>query len=354
MVAEQTCVITTNKIYAEPIKIDNNNTWISNGVAKMPTTNYFSDHNENNKQNEDASAYIRGLLAELSDRAVETALSVPTIVIRNQSDQSVEDKIVKNLNRRTSIVDTQIRNSLGVAEATNEFVNVRRAVSECIIHENDMIKDFVDDPETCDNAELPKRTSSKDSSKDAASKDKPEKPAKEKKKKKLSFNSLFGKKDKHKAKEIKEEEETHDNLPQLPVFRSNTLGKSKKYFSSLELHQQKNELHRKPSFIKKLVHISEDSSNFLKRSLSFRDHKKPAKDMSREKLTEKKTQEWRQSLQSLVETDISVSYNDLSFVDYDALNDINYENVTLRPGKPEGGSNYIGRTQSMIERVSME
>lgn len=321
----------------------------------MPTTNYYDNNKENDKENEDI-LYIKELLDELCDKAVEIALNLPTIVIRNQSDKTLEEKIVKNFNRRTSIVDKQIRNSLGIAEATNEFVNVRRTVSECIIHEHDIIKDFLDDEDVnviCDSAESLRRSSrdsSKDSSKDAITKDK---PTKEKKKKKLSFNSLFGKKDKHKTKEIKEDEERHDNLPQLPVFRSNTLGKTKKYFSSVELHQPKNELHRTPSFIKKLVHISEDSSNFLKRSLSFRHPKKPEKELSRDKLTEKKTQEWRQSLQSLVETDLCVSYNDLSFVDYDALNDIKYESPNLRAGKPDTGHNYIGRTQSMIEKVSI-
>lgn len=347
MVSEQTCVITTNKIYSEPIKIDDSHIWISNGDAKMPSSDYFNDERKTKEQkSEDVASYIKELLNEVCDKAMEISDNIPSVVIRYQSDQSPDEKLVKNFNRRTSIVDKEFRNSLGVVEARNEYINVRRAVSESILQDNDL-KDFRDETVKCDNVELPKHFS-KHSFKDCK-----DKANKEKKKKKLSFTSIFGKKEKQKAKETKEEEETHDNLPQLPVFHSNTLGKSKKYFSSLELHQQKNELHRKPSFIKKLVHISEDSSNFLKRSLSFRDNKKPQKDFSRERLTEKKTQEWRQSLQSLVESDISVSYNDLSFIDYDALNDINYETVKLRPGKPDRGSSYIGRTQSMIEKVSI-
>lgn len=307
----------------------------------MPTpSRYFNIEKVPKKQNEELHAYIKELLNELCDSAVEIGSYNSPIVFRNRCDLSPNEELLKNFNRRTSIVDREIRNSLGVVEASNEYINVRRAVSDCIIHEHGILEDI------CDNVKLVNRIS-KDTPKDIK-----EKPSEEKKKKKLSLNVLFWKKDKHKAKEAKEEEETHDNITQLPVFRSNTLGKSKKYFSSLELQQQKNELHRKPSFIKKLVHISEDSSNFLKRSLSFRDHKKSEKQYSREKFTEKKTQEWRQSLQSLVETDISVSYNDLSFIDYDALNDIKYEAVNLRAGKADNGCSHIGRTQSMIVKVS--
>lgn len=309
----------------------------------MPKTNY-NDNDAKLSNNDDIVSYVKEMLNEISDNAVQRACDYSTIVIRNQSDQSSVDKLVKIFNRRTSIVDQEVRHSVGIVEARNDYVNVRRTVSECVIHENDILKDFLEDPRGCDNSETSKPTP-KESPKDVK-----DKSHKEKKKKKLSFNSIFGKKDKHKAKEAKEEEETHDNLAQLPVFRSNTLGKAKKYHSSLELQQKKNELHRKPSFIKKLVHISEDSSNFFKRSMSFRDNKKSEK--AREILKEKKAHEWRQSLQSLVETDINVSYNDLSFVNYDALNDINYKSGHLKAGNPEAGSHSIGRTQSMIEKVS--
>ncbi|CAH1978602.1 unnamed protein product [Acanthoscelides obtectus] len=259
---------------------------------------------------------------EMSDVGVNVSESgTEEVVVTRSRDADEEEKQLKATHRRTSVLEEEspIRN----AECVNPFVNVhRRAVSECIIDENDNRTTFT--------------------AKDAKSKDK--------KKKKLSFNNIFGKKDKTKTKDVsKEEEETHDNLPQLPVFFSNTLGKSKKYASAMELHQKNHSLHRTPSFIKKLVHIGEDSSSFLKRSLSFRDFTKKAKDNSREKLTERKTQEWRQSLQSLVENDISVSYSDLSFVNYDALNDINYEPANLKAGTGDSRNSYIGRTQSMIE-----
>nr|CAI5836246.1 unnamed protein product [Callosobruchus analis] len=258
----------------------------------------------------------------MSDVGVNVSeFGVEVVVTPRSRDTGQEEKQLKAMHRRTSVLEEDC--PVPEVDCLNPFVNIhRRAVSECIIDENDNRMTIT--------------------AKDVKSK--------EKKKKKLSFNNIFGKKDKTRTKDTsKEEEETHDNLPQLPVFYSNTLGKSKKYASAMELHQKHHSLHRTPSFIKKLVHIGEDSSSFLKRSLSFRDFTKKSKDSAREKLAERKAQEWRQSLQSLVETDISVSYNDLSFVNYDALNDINYEPVNLKAGTCDSRNSYIGRTQSMIE-----
>lgn len=115
----------------------------------------------------------------------------------------------------------------------------------------------------------------------------------------------------------------------------------------MELNQKSSTLHRTSSFLKKIANLGEESKNLLKRSMSVRDLSKK-RHQSREKLSEEKQLEWKQSLQSLVENDISVSYNDLSFVDYDVMNSINYDNNFLRP---ENGG-HIGRTQSMFERVS--
>lgn len=342
MVSEDSC-ISTNKPYSNHSQIENSNAWLSNGISKMSdkTDLRIEDGNLLDKDKNKTEDYIRDLLVGISDRAVDIAES--SVVMTRNRRLSIQEKQLRRSNRQTSVVEEDFSN-LEIVDCRNNFVNLkRRALSDCAVDEN-YNRDFVKVVQN----DISKVAS--DSTKNI-SKETNDKKGKEKKKRILSFNSLFGKKDKHKAKDNKEEEETQDNITQLPVFPNNSLGKSKKYASALELrqHQQK-DLHRKPSFIKKLVHIREDSSNFLKRSLSFREHKKTDKGFSKEKLTEIKNQEWKQSLQSLVETDTSVSYNDLSFVNYDPLNDINYESGQLRPGKSEGG--YIGRTQSMIEKVS--
>ncbi|KAJ8953345.1 hypothetical protein NQ314_007354 [Rhamnusium bicolor] len=351
MVSEESCTL-SNKICKEPNnKCDKN--WLSNGISNMSvksqndnneTESDGSDCNNHEADADDATRlFIEGLISEICDSAL-SVIENSTIITRDRR-LSKQDINLRRANRSTSI----IVNELEPIECINNFVNTnlgQRAVSECIINNciidendnNDYFKESINP--TC------------------ITRDVPEKKVKEKdRKKKLSF-SFFKKKEKSKTKDHKFEEDSEtDNLPQLPVFRSNTLGKSKKYASALELHQAAPAaLHRTPSFIKKLVHISEDSSNFLKRSLSFRDlSKKKEKEPSRERLQEKKNQEWKQSLQSLVETDISVSYNDLSFVNYDALNDINYRprSATLRPGSADTKGGYIGRTQSMIEKVSL-
>ncbi|XP_017785368.1 PREDICTED: uncharacterized protein LOC108568674 [Nicrophorus vespilloides] len=105
-------------------------------------------------------------------------------------------------------------------------------------------------------------------------------------------------------------------------------------------------LKRSSSFLKKKI-LSE-GAQFLKRSFSFRDYNKKREiDKSREKLSENKNREWAQSLQSLVEIDNAVSYNDLSFVNYDALNNCSYNDN-------EKDRNKIWRTQSMVVSGSLD
>lgn len=165
--------------------------------------------------------------------------------------------------------------------------------------------------------------------------------AKPKKKKKLSFSSIFSFSKKNQKSE--EDGEDYDKFSHtLPNFQP--LSKSRKFSSAVELRSDTKS--EKPSILKR-------SSNFLRRSLSFRDVRKKDKTISiREVVGEKKVLEWRQSLQSLVENDFSVSYNDLSFINYDALNEFNYkESVQLKPGRSE--MNFVGRTQSLREKVSL-
>ncbi|KAG5881580.1 hypothetical protein JTB14_019935 [Gonioctena quinquepunctata] len=298
----------------------------------MPANNP-SNFPDQDKTEDSTECVVRKLLIEICDSAVD---KVDAVMVRDKS-LTAEERYLRTTHRRVSVLDEEVDTE--AIECRNNFVNLhRRAVSECafsdcVLDENDN-KDY----------SKPQSQPVCSAKEDKKSKDK------DKKKKKLSFASIF-KKDRNKSKESREEEETHDNLAQLPVFHTNTLGKSKKFASALELSQRS--LQRTPSLIKRIVHnIGEDSSSFLKRSFSFREvNKKQDKVAASRGKLEKMNQEWKQSLQSLVETDIRVSYNDLSFIDYDALNDINYEPVELRAGT-KGTAGHIGRTQSMIEKRS--
>uniref|UniRef100_V5H4C9 Uncharacterized protein n=2 Tax=Anoplophora glabripennis TaxID=217634 RepID=V5H4C9_ANOGL len=350
MVSEESCTL-SNKICTEQIN-DCDKSWLSNGITSMSVAKSQNDNidtetggncecSSNVADDETTRTFIENLILDICDSAI-SRIESGTVMTRDKK-LSTEELYLRKANRRTSILDDELKEPV---ECRNNLVNFnlhRRSVSECVIN------NCVDENDNNDYSKISETIP------DYYSRDTYEKKARDKdKKKKLSF-TFFKKKEKSKTKDHKYEEdsETHDNLPQLPVFRSNTLGKSKKYSSALELHQAA-PLHRTPSFIKKLVNISEDSSKFLKRSLSFRElNKKKVKVPSRETLKEKKNQEWKQSLQSLVENDISVSYNDLSFINYDALNSINYrEQVYLKPGNTDSRGGYIGRTQSMIEKRS--
>ncbi|XP_074040485.1 uncharacterized protein isoform X2 [Leptinotarsa decemlineata] len=338
MVSEEICTFTPN-ILDDPTHHKKDKVRLSNGISKMSNNKTRADHAGSDPDNisdhdkeEDTEQFIEKLLKEMCESAMNISES-GTVMIREKK-LSEDDKYLRTTNRRVSVLDVTVN------ECRNNYVNLhRRAVSECTLRESELDEN----DNRAFKQPLPVTTSEDKKIKD-----------KDKKKKKLSFAAIFGKKDKLKSKESREEEETHDNLAQLPVFRSNTLEKSKKFASALELNHKGPHL-RTPSFIRRIVHnIGEDSSNFLKRSFSFREVNKKTEreEPSREKLVQKMNQEWRQSLQSLVETDISVSYNDLSFINYDAMNDINYKPVNLRAGTKKDGGGFIGRTQSMIEKRS--
>lgn len=352
MVSEESCTL-SNKICTEQIN-NCDKSWLSDGITSMSVAKSENDNNNtethgscecssNVVYDESTRSFIKELILGICDSAI-SRIESGSVMTRDKK-LNAEELYIRKANRRTSILDDELKEPI---ECRNNLVNFnlhRRSVSECVIN-------VLDENDNNDYSKISETINPNYCSKESNDK----KIRDKERKKKLSF-TFFKKKEKPRTKDYKYEEdsETHDNLPQLPVFRSNTLGKSKKYSSALELHQTvPMTLHRTPSFIKKLVNIREDSSRFLKRSLSFRElNKKKTKVPSRETLKEKKNQEWKQSLQSLVENDTSVSYNDLSFINYDALNNISYrEEVHLKPGISDCRGGYIGRTQSMIEKVS--
>lgn len=150
-------------------------------------------------------------------------------------------------------------------------------------------------------------------------------------KKKSFLNSLFGRSKKEKKPDLS---------------KSKSLQSSRKYSSTFELSQRI--LDKSPSFIRKSVRhvINKDVPSLLKRSFSVRDvDKKKDKLFSRDKLTEMKNLEWARSLQSLVENDNCVSYDDMSFINYDTLNTVTYD-------LPRPALN-LHRTQSLIVHVSI-
>lgn len=278
-----------------------------------------------NIQCDDVVEHVEELLTEIVDNAMRI-VDVPTVTFRTKGGPNKYSRMNKV---QTAMVNYD-SNHLNVVECRNNYLNLhKRCVSEsvigdCVIDEND-------------NQDYTIQSIHKEAVK----------PKEKPKKKKISFNSIFNRKDKTKSKvTAKEEEETHDNLPQLPIFRSNNLVSSKKYASALELRQKPQTLQRSNSLIRKLVNIGTDSI-FVKKSLSFHESKKPDKEPTREQISKQKLQEWRQSLQSLVENDTSVSYDDLSYVDYDVLNSIKYETASLKPNNFK--NDHLGRTQSMIE-----
>lgn len=166
-----------------------------------------------------------------------------------------------------------------------------------------------------------------------------------KREKKRSFSSFFRKKDKHKdSKDNKMEHETYDDFDpfeNLSPSPTKSLLKSRRYSSVSDITKSST-LQRTPSFVKRKLASLQSETKTLIRSLSFRDlSKKKEKD----KLAEIKNVQWKSSLQRLVENDTHVSYKDLSFVNYDELNTLSYDNV---PKKEVS----IHRTQSMVEKVS--
>ncbi|CAH1127821.1 unnamed protein product [Ceutorhynchus assimilis] len=321
MVYEQSRIIRTG--LDKTIIIINNKTWELKGINKM----MLSDNEDDlNGMFDDINRRVMNicLVESILSEIIEDVLDSSSVVVR-QKQLSDNEQNQKNSNRTTSIIIQDYDDAS--MECVNRFVNVnlQRSVSELL---------FVDENEN--------------------HKETKQKPTK-KTRNKLSFNSIFNKL--HKSKEQKhnneEESESYDTFPathSLPEFKG-SLQASRKFASALELGNPKP---AKKSFFKKILSISDNSSSFLRRSLSFRD-------VSRNKpktpsVVEAKNQQWRQSLQSLVENDMSVSYKDLSFINYDALNEFNYaEPVRLKPGVGATlgeTSGYLGRSQSMREKGS--
>lgn len=134
------------------------------------------------------------------------------------------------------------------------------------------------------------------------------------KKKKKSLMSFFGKKSGDREKQ--DDQKTQPNK---------ILQRSRKYSSAMDV-SEKNFLNRTPSFIKRLTRFSHDASSKLKRTFSYRDLNRSRESVTSSpvKMLEKNT-EWAKSLQNLIESDVNVSYNDLSFVNYDVLNTVSYD-----------------------------
>ncbi|XP_045471611.1 pleckstrin homology domain-containing family G member 5 isoform X1 [Harmonia axyridis] len=200
--------------------------------------------------------------------------------------------------------------------------NSRRCISECVISENaaETFNPIFKTPE------VPK--------------------TKSKRKHRLSFSSIFKKKVIPKIYEDKnditspEDEDVFESSEDSSE-RRDSLRMSQKFHSALEIGSSKSALHRTPSFMKRIISFGEESKSLLKRSISFRDMIK--KDKSKEDLTKSKFEEWKQSLKSLTESDINVSYQDLSFVDYDIHNDISYDSSENIPKL-----SCVSRSQSVI------
>ncbi|KAL3280750.1 hypothetical protein HHI36_003985, partial [Cryptolaemus montrouzieri] len=291
------------------IEIDN--IWSSGVGGRFPRpSNEIPDDNGENYShhhvscNEEICGKVRGVECDISTGAMSGVCNQNEIVLRKT------DKINNN--------DIHVRDKYN-----------RRCVSECVISEStaeafNPIFKVPQNPKT-----------------------------KVKRKNRLSFSSIFKKKVIPRISEDKyeiPENETCDNFFESAEEisqRRDSLRLSQKFHSALEIGATRNSLHRTPSFFKKILHFGEDSKALLKRSFSVRDIAK--RDKSREDLTKSKLDEWKQSLKSLTESDINVSYQDLSYVDYDIHNDINYTDDTWEiPRLPPP----VGRSQSVIIKSS--
>lgn len=119
------------------------------------------------------------------------------------------------------------------------------------------------------------------------------------------FKGIF-KKAKSETQELRSQSFSAQSLHRATSLDKSTTDNSKKSSTSIK---------RKISNM-----IKADVPNNLKRSSSIRDFSKKGKSDGG-----KSMDLWSTSLQSLVENDIAVSYQDLSFINYDALNTIKYD-----------------------------
>lgn len=153
----------------------------------------------------------------------------------------------------------------------------------------------------------------------------------EKQKRKFSLNALFQRKKK-----------SND----VTINNNNNII-TRKYSSAVDVRDKSNltRTSSSSSFRRKINDLQTDASNFIKRSFSLKEIvKKREKERSREKLSELKNREWAKSYQSLIETDISVKYDDMSFVNYYEFNNDRYD-VTEKKKN-------LKRTQSLNVHVS--
>ncbi|XP_063917927.1 pleckstrin homology domain-containing family G member 5-like isoform X1 [Zophobas morio] len=273
------------------------------------------DESSNVPRVSDVETFVEELIREICDRAV--CLVQGEVMPRDRQIRA-DERSLKKHNRRTTIVDNELINDERPVDRRTPVNGIVEPRKLSLVDEND--NSVCETVNPLIGANLERKSS--------------------RRRKTLSFSFL--KKNKSKEGDSEQHPENYDDFD--PHAKISGLRLSKKYSSAVELNQKPTKLHRTTSLIKK---IGEESKNFLKRSMSVRDLRK--KDRSREKLSEEKELEWKQSLQSLVENDVSVSYNDLSFVDYDVMNDIRYDDDYLVPEK-----GCIGRTQSMYEKRSPE
>ncbi|XP_068903040.1 pleckstrin homology domain-containing family G member 5 isoform X3 [Tenebrio molitor] len=311
MVSEETSMICEG-VHSDCAAKCNDKKWLSkisdNGRIARDTNGKVSKPRAS-----DVETFVGEIIREAVDKAV---CVVQGEVMARERQIRADERSLKKHNRRTSIIENELLLTDVDGHSTKQALGL---VDE---NDNDCVCEAV-------NPAVEHKTP--------------------KKKKKLSFSFLSKK---HKTKEngvvaVEGEQHHPENYDDFdPHAKISTLRWSKKYSSAMELNQKPVvKLNRTASLFRK---FGEESKNFLKRSMSVRELSKK-RDRSREKLSEEKQLEWKQSLQSLVENDVSVSYNDLSFVDYDVLNNINYGE-----GDPWPDKACIGRTQSMIEKRSPE
>lgn len=277
--------------------------------ASGETNMKISYENAKSCETESPSSFIRSMLWQIVNDVVENSSEVKR---RNSVMNQIE------IDKRKTHRETSLFGDEAVCEVFNPRIH-RRTVSECVKSSSNVLGKKIKEAN---------------------------------RKKKFSLTTFLGKK----AKDAdNNHSETYDRFDSLPPPEH----KLKKSVSALELTTRKPQ--RSNSFIRKVLNLGEESTNFLKRSLSVRDVTK--KKESGRKTSESGDQKWKQSLQSLVEMDVSISYNDLSFINYNPLNDISYENedrtedddrtmTTQKFERFEENNKFIGRTQSMYVKVS--
>lgn len=340
-----------------------------------------SDYNDNyHRMNETNQSVTKNtsIASDRADSSLEDVLTpdndVPTFVTEilneicdkiNYCDNNNRDipricvhsnKEIKEYNRKTFVFDDSVLDE--EENDVEELSNLPITISEFI--ENDFEGSL---DENCNNKkkfQFPIVTAKNNSlinkyeiraiskSSEILSPSKSEVP---KRQKKFSLSSVFRKKDKSETKaptksKTEIEHETYDEFNPFENFSNfpskATLSKSRRFSSAMDLSDKSASIPRTPSFKKKLANLQTETKALI-RSLSFRDL---SKKKEKEKLSVLKKSEWKSSLQRLVETDPGVSYDDLSFVNYDQWNTVSYN-----ASAPKKKDIHVHRTQSLMEKV---